>query len=787
MKSQKGKKTKKESKQEVLKKLFECIEKDNYEQFKNLCSSEFSNESLQFKHENIHYQNVTLLFWAVKYNRHQVTTDLVLRYNANPNAIILVDHRKTTPFVLAITSFAGNEAYDKSLYPMCMKKAEVDVTGEITEDLARNYFNFLCRNRGKLNAIKKDLVSELEKIKEHLSSLISLPLINGGTLLKKMVEEKADVKIVNFLLQQGTSDKDIDFTFYGNFDLVNKAINENCAHLVKVLLEKRLLSVKEENGYKFINAAICLAHIEIWDDLTRYYYQMPLAYYLLKRYINQKVQTEREACLKALRDLFKIKLKTLEESFNNTTLLIQAVLNNDVVITHFLLEQGADPNFKAGYRYYPLFLALEKDNSQIFETLLRYGADPNVKSIHDVVPLMDTVIEENRYVFVKLLLKYGANINYYSSYLYRYLEKNVDSHLKSGMEKTGFGKMSITPLGLSFSRSLLLYKNDFSASGDLLKILKLFLKTYIKRDELLTSDLMEFLIGFLEIAGYLRMGEIESLIVSFVKNWADLSQQKHKVQALLPSPSEVLENPSVASKDKQSVVNDNVNNNNVSIPSASKDTQSAHAFLTALGFTAEDIGEMRKRSEENNKNKLDKIAKYKEVSFWHKYHCPESIAWANVEFRRGQLLTMSLGENRFFYLDTKALKAQGCSEEKIGEFQRVRLKFDNKHIKSLSKEYDLEVGINGGVPFTAPVTHELKIPTSEARILLAPLHSEQSDQDKKYTLYVGCKFLPDGIHELKDKKALKRSGLVEITLCSPEQKVAANQSFRPEGSQYKAK
>ncbi|MGB6977110.1 MAG: hypothetical protein WBE18_06640 [Gammaproteobacteria bacterium] len=146
---------------------------------------------------------------------------------------------------------------------------------------------------------------------------------------------------------------------------------------------------------------------------------------------------------------------------------------------------------------------------------------------------------------------------------------------------------------------------------------------------------------------------------------------------------------------------------------------------------------------------------------------------------------MSLGTNKFFYLDVKALVQQGCDKEMLHRLQQVTGIMNGRNMKPLVGEYYLDISINGAASLkNLPITHELRIANSQARVLVVTL---ASDQDKKYLLYIGCKFLPRGLHELRDEKALQQSNksknqilnknVAKITLVAVEDKTMVSQNL----------
>ncbi|KAK3087512.1 hypothetical protein FSP39_006803 [Pinctada imbricata] len=88
--------------------------------------------------------------------------------------------------------------------------------------------------------------------------------------------------------------------------------------------------------------------------------------------------------------------------------LNMAIENNYVDCVRLLLENGAKPNHKYFMGYEVNLVPL--DNLECMELLLQYNANPNVFNRCGLSPLMKAS-RENKPEAVKLLLKYGADLN----------------------------------------------------------------------------------------------------------------------------------------------------------------------------------------------------------------------------------------------------------------------------------------------------------------------------------------------------------------------------------------
>ena len=103
--------------------------------------------------------------------------------------------------------------------------------------------------------------------------------------------------------------------------------------------------------------------------------------------------------------------------WNGSTLLFIAVEENKPDLVKFLLEKGAKTNVKDNQGYTPLWsVALRQVNNtaqqqtksvKIAEMLLKYGADPNLGKEPPIIQ----ACQIGNFELIKLLVKYGANVN----------------------------------------------------------------------------------------------------------------------------------------------------------------------------------------------------------------------------------------------------------------------------------------------------------------------------------------------------------------------------------------
>lgn len=104
-------------------------------------------------------------------------------------------------------------------------------------------------------------------------------------------------------------------------------------------------------------------------------------------------------------------LKSYGAKDTKETLLMQAVLDNDVKQVRELLRQGANPNISTQERWTPLLRATQENNLEIVRMLLDKKADVNARLERGGTPLILALRNETNIEVIKLLLSKGADIN----------------------------------------------------------------------------------------------------------------------------------------------------------------------------------------------------------------------------------------------------------------------------------------------------------------------------------------------------------------------------------------
>lgn len=173
------------------------------------------------------------------------------------------------------------------------------------------------------------------------------------------------------------------------------------------------------------------------------------------------------------------------------------------------------------------------------------------------------------------------------------------------------------------------------------------------------------------------------------------------------------------------------------------ESASAHQFLKEQG-----IKDLPVKSQLSDK---------KETLFKPKINCHEPT-WFGGQRIDMQLLKPIEGNhshNAFIWLlEEEAYAASGCTALQFEKFQSTRPSFasGSTNIEKITLPYELPCNINGHA-LTLQCSYELRIKNSVARILLFPVYSDC----KRSVIYIGGKYLKDGLHKSCDSANLMNS------------------------------
>ncbi len=139
---------------------------------------------------------------------------------------------------------------------------------------------------------------------------------------------------------------------------------------------------------------------------------------------------------------------------NTTPLHIASKLGHKEIV-QLLINYGADPNMSDDF-YNPLVQALNFEHLQVAKILLDAGSDPNVIYGQDVTPLIWACMF-GRIEVVKLLLSYGANI-YWTD---KFGKNSIDYAKSNGFEE-------IVDLLTNYNKDMLVYSINIKGLDNLI-------------------------------------------------------------------------------------------------------------------------------------------------------------------------------------------------------------------------------------------------------------------------------------------------------------------------------
>nr|AEX63191.1 putative ankyrin repeat protein [Moumouvirus Monve] len=123
---------------------------------------------------------------------------------------------------------------------------------------------------------------------------------------------------------------------------------------------------------------------------------------------------------------------------NNKAIKIAACYNNNTNIIRYLIDSGADPHIDEEY---PLCIATQTGNVEIFTLLLKYNCNINARNNYC---LKTSVFNYFSRGLIDLLLEHGANVHCNNEYVLRYAVYMCDIYLVNKFLQYGANINSIT-------------------------------------------------------------------------------------------------------------------------------------------------------------------------------------------------------------------------------------------------------------------------------------------------------------------------------------------------------
>jgi ankyrin repeat protein len=402
----------------------------------------------------------------------------------------------------------------------------------------------------------------------------------------------------------------------------------------------------------------------------------------------------------------------------------------------------------------PIQIAIAESCYWAFKILIEKGADINAKDNRGRTPL-HTACQFNRLAYIHDLIAAGVNINAYSN------EGRAPLHIAVAR-----GNLEAVKILIAHSAQLHV-KDNFNNTPlftailyDHFKIAQYLLEQGANPN--VCVELEGKYINPLLLA-------IQQLDLEFVqllaKHGASTEQAIFKDQSITfaeyinlqfaQSPGlynairQIL--PQLAALKKTTVVSNNALN-----LTDDKICINPRRYLQDMGYSLDIIEQFEQTRKENKKilkqNRsasaffVQDTRKLVEISSW----LEGSITSENESII---LITSPDNSQSYAYIDKKTLIEQGCDPSK---FDKRRFKFDNTHLKKLDNSkgiyYENVILSKNNKPEKIIYTHEWKI-TQMDRVLFFSINADKG----KASLFIGLRYVPEGLHSTIKKNALKTS------------------------------
>ena len=213
-----------------------------------------------------------------------------------------------------------------------------------------------------------------------------------------------NIEVLSLLLARGASIVKRDRS---GDDALLHAATVGDLEAIKILIKNNAdINTKNYKGETPLRKAISHNHY----DLVRF-----LLLHSPKLSYNEIVDILFQSIKNADLDLLSIVLKKNPSFINikdetGKTLLINAILTNNINMVNFLLTNGADINMPDEYGITPIMYATREGFEEIFFLLLNSGADPNIKSKSEISAI-NMFYKSFNVTILNALIKKGGNVN----------------------------------------------------------------------------------------------------------------------------------------------------------------------------------------------------------------------------------------------------------------------------------------------------------------------------------------------------------------------------------------
>lgn len=447
---------------------------------------------------------------------------------------------------------------------------------------------------------------------------------------------------------------------------------------------------------------------------------------------------------------------SLDFSIGQHPALITAVVNNSVESVKLLLKEGADPNIT--------IVTSSADNERLAKENKIDRDDINRKASY--TPLYVAACHQNK-VIMELLLENGADPDRcYCSPLDLAMQYRDEEMFELLFEKnhvapraTTLTYLFINPEVYTEFYARILSRSDIDLTQLLKGVIDIFLGNAYVKHKLEGEErnwILFHLLNYLDDGKYPLIDYIQSHKTG-TKLLQSLSNLATKIGHSEATRLEKLLKSKATPKQKTPEMDDfhqaspRETDFGITMPETRSPT-SARNYLKQLGLKDEQLDEWKKITREKDKYPLSKTKR-----FWgeetKKIEEKRTSTWCDGLIKSTDALIQPIADraNCYYYLALDKIKEEGCPAELLTIFQKQSLRFNGGMIKKLVQLTTCTMFVNGKA-YSAKPSHEI-LAHSKARIITFKLKSD----DGKSSLYVGGKFLPNGLHENADIKSFEQS------------------------------
>jgi len=321
--------------------------------------------------------------------------EILISKGAKPNIVVSISGstRKAGTYIPIIKHFYKNKyrsyTYTSTAFHAAVGKGSIKIVEKLIELGAKT----------GIPTKKGDYPIDIAIMGDDIKMVIFL-LDNGSDIKKINLADSKNADLIEKLVKLGANPKTIDINFALEDKVKLKRLLDLKPGLQNLELDFRVLFNDDELLDLLLDNGLPLSTIGTFPD------GCPLIFGAAK-YEN----------LKAVKKLIALGAKThvrCRGGFGETPLL-RAIHYENAEIVEYLLEIGVNPNEKEWTDKSALSNAAETDNDRIINLLIDAGAKTEYAKYFGKTPIMQAV-SRKKYIAVQTLINRGANVNHKTQY-----------------------------------------------------------------------------------------------------------------------------------------------------------------------------------------------------------------------------------------------------------------------------------------------------------------------------------------------------------------------------------